>query len=79
MPRGRENFPFARVEGVEIPSGSKPPVDLRKLKTAQPARVRELLGDGVGGGAYQRGEEETERVWEAAVALLRERLRNGWA
>jgi creatinine amidohydrolase len=73
-----ENFPFVRVDGVELPSESKPPVDMRALKTAQPRTVRAALGDGVGGGAYQRGGEDTERVWQAAVALLRDRLRNGW-
>jgi creatinine amidohydrolase len=74
-----ENFPFVRVAGVEIPSGSKPPVDLRALKTAHPTRIRAALGDGVGGGAYQRPEEDTERVWQAAVALLSDRLTNGGA
>jgi creatinine amidohydrolase len=74
-----ENFPFVRVDGVELPSESKPPVDMRALKTAQPRTVRAALGDGVGGGAYQRGSEDTDRVWQAAVALLRDRLKNGWA
>ena len=74
-----ENFRFVRLEGVEIPSGSKPPVDLRKLKSAHPARIREVLGDGVGGGAYQRPDEDIDRIWTAAVALLSERLTNGWA
>jgi creatinine amidohydrolase len=74
-----ENFPFVRLDGVEVPSGSKSPVDMRALRTAAPARVREALGDGVAGGAYQRAEEDTERVWQAAVALLVERLRDGWA
>ena len=73
-----ENFPFVRLDAVELPSGSKPPVDMRELKTAHPARVREALGDGVGGGAYQRPDEDTDRIWKAAVALLGERLRSGW-
>jgi creatinine amidohydrolase len=73
-----ENFPFVRVDGVEIPSGRKPPVDMSGLATAHPARVRAALGDGVGGGAYQRPAEDGERVWQAAVALLRDRLAGGW-
>lgn len=73
-----ENFPSVRVPGVEIPSGRKPLVSQDDLKGADPKRVRELMGDGPGGGAYQRGEEDTRRVWQAAVALLRERLRDGW-
>jgi creatinine amidohydrolase len=74
-----ENFPFVRVDGVEIPPGSKPPVDMHALKTAQPAQVRAAMGDGMGGGAYQRADEEIEPLWRAAVALLSERLENGWA
>jgi creatinine amidohydrolase len=74
-----ENFPFVRVAGVELPSESKPPVDMRALKTAHPARVREASGDGVGGGAYQRPDDDTDRLWRAAVGLLRDRLSNGWS
>jgi creatinine amidohydrolase len=74
-----ENFPFVRLDGVELPSGSKPPVDMRALKTAQPSQVRDALGDGVAGGAYERPVEDTDRIWEAAVALLHDRLANGWA
>ena len=36
------------------------------------------MGDGPGGGRYQRDEEDTQRVWDAAVTLLTERLRSGW-
>jgi creatinine amidohydrolase len=52
---------------------------MRALKTAHPEHVREALGDGVGGGPYQRPQEDTDRVWHAAVELLRERLTSGWA
>jgi len=41
---------------------------------SDPARVRALLEDGPSGGPYQRPEEDTRRVWDAAVELLRERL-----
>jgi creatinine amidohydrolase len=74
-----ENHPFVRVDGVEIPSTTKPPVDMRALKTAHPQHVREVLGDGAGGGPYQRPDEDTDRIWQAAVALLSERLNTGWA
>jgi creatinine amidohydrolase len=36
------------------------------------------MGDGPGGGPYQRADEDTERVWSAAVELLRRTLRAGW-
>ena len=73
-----ENFPAVRLAGVEIPEGRKPLVSADALKRADPAGVRALMGDGPGGGPYQRDEADTERVWQAAVELLRDRLRTGW-
>jgi creatinine amidohydrolase len=73
-----ENFPAVRVPGVEVPARRKPLVDPGLLQAAGPAQVRELLGDGPGGGPYERPAEDLERVWNAAVELLRERLRSGW-
>jgi creatinine amidohydrolase len=69
-----ENHPAVRLDGVAIPEGRKPLVNLTAV--ADPDEVRELLGDGPGGGPYQRPAEDTEKVWRAAVELLRERL--GW-
>jgi creatinine amidohydrolase len=73
-----ENFPVVRVEGVEIPPGDKPVVPPAAMQMASPARARELLGDGSGGGAYQLDQEKADKVWAAAVALLRKRLSSGW-
>jgi creatinine amidohydrolase len=73
-----ENFAAVRIPGVEVPEQPKPLVDLAALAVASPAGVRELLGDGPGGGAYQRPEEDTERVWAFAVERLRARLASGW-
>ncbi|MTD56491.1 creatininase family protein [Amycolatopsis pithecellobii] len=74
-----ENFPLVRLPGVSIPAGRKPLVDAGALREADPAGVRALLEDGPGGGPYQRPEEDTERVWSAAVDLLRRRLDSGWS
>lgn len=73
-----ENFPAVRVEGVEIPAGGKPLVGPDAMRTATPERVRELMADGSGGGPYQLEPEQADQVWDAAVTLLRERLRSGW-
>lgn len=73
-----ENFPAVRVEGVELPAKGKPLVPHLALQTASPQRARELLGDGAGGGAYQLDQENADKVWAAAVALLRDRLNSGW-
>ena len=74
-----ENFPVVRLPGVDIPSGRKPLVDAAELLGADPHRVRELLGDGPGGGPYQRDAADTDRVWRAAVDLLRTKLESGWS
>jgi creatinine amidohydrolase len=71
-----ENHPAVRLPGVEIPAGRKPVVSLAGI--TDPREVRALLGDGPSGGPYQRPDADTRRVWDAAVALLRERLENGW-
>ncbi len=73
-----ENFPAVRLAGVEIPTGRKPLVDPVALTDADPVGVRQLLGDGPGGGPYQLDDSQTERVWTAAVELLRQRLISGW-
>jgi creatinine amidohydrolase len=73
-----ENLPDVRLPGVAVPTGRKPLVDPGELAAADPARVRELLGDGPGGGPYQRPERDTDRVWRAAVELLRRKLQTGW-
>ena len=73
-----ENFPAVRVEGVEPPSAAKPLVSQDLLRTANPQRVRELLGDGSGGGAYVLEQEKADSVWAKAVAVLEDRLHRGW-
>jgi creatinine amidohydrolase len=71
-----ENFAAVRLPGVEIPSGRKPVVAFAGVE--DPVQVRELLGDGPSGGPYRRPDEDTQRVWDAAVDLLRERLQDAW-
>jgi len=73
-----ENFEAVRVDGVQVPAEPKALVDQQALAVANPARVRELMGDGPGGGAYQRPDEDTRRVWQAAVERLRQMLTFGW-
>ena len=73
-----ENFPAVRLPGVDVPSGRKPLVSQDQLKRANPEGVRTLMGDGPGGGAYQRDDADTAQVWAAAVELLRNKLRSGW-
>jgi creatinine amidohydrolase len=72
-----ENFPWTRVSGVELPAERKPAIT-RPQGLGRPQAWREALGDGSFGGLYQRPDEETLRVWAAAVDQLRERLESGW-
>jgi len=73
-----ENFPWTRVAGVELPEGRKSPLDQAAYRVAGPARVRELLGDGVFEGAYELPDEQVEQVWHTGVEEVRELLESGW-
>jgi creatinine amidohydrolase len=73
-----ENFPWTRLEGVEVPDEAKPMLDEAAYRVAGPERVRELIGDGSFGGLYRRSDEEMQRIWEAGVAEVRELLEGGW-
>jgi creatinine amidohydrolase len=52
--------------------------DLALLDRDDPVAVRELIGDGSFGGAYQRADEELMRIWEAGVGEVRGIIENGW-
>jgi creatinine amidohydrolase len=73
-----ENFPWTRLEGVEVPDERKQLLDSRAYRVADPQGVRSLLGDGSFGGPYQRPDDEMLRVWEVVVAGVRDLLENGW-
>jgi creatinine amidohydrolase len=64
-----ENFPWTRLAGVELPAEAKPMVEVSPDWTAEDARA--ALGDGSFGGAYQRPDEDSQRLWDAAVAEIR--------
>jgi creatinine amidohydrolase len=67
-----ENFPWTRLPGIEIPTERKPPVVWPE--NGNPETWREALGDGSFGGLYQRSPQDEDRVWEAAVKAIRDRL-----
>jgi creatinine amidohydrolase len=74
-----ENFPATRLAHAPAPQTPKPMIDLALLDRDDPPAVRELLGDGSFGGAYQRPDEELARIWDAGVNEVRGLLENGWA
>jgi creatinine amidohydrolase len=73
-----ENFPWTRLEGVELPDARKPPLDEEAYRSAGPAEVREILGDGVFGGTYALPDDQVEAVWRVGVEEVRELLESGW-
>jgi creatinine amidohydrolase len=73
-----EGFPWTRVEGVEAPAGSKPPVDLSGREGLSPEEFRLRIGDGSFGGYYARPEEELLEVWRVAVEETAVLLTEGW-
>jgi len=73
-----ENFPWTRLQGVELPQERKAPLDEAAYRVAGPRQVRELLGDGVFEGAYELPDEQVARVWQAGVEEVRDLLENGW-
>jgi creatinine amidohydrolase len=71
-----ENFPWTRLEGVELPAERKEP--LSQPLPALPATMREVAGDGQYGGFYELPDEYVLRVWAAGVEETRELLEHGW-
>lgn len=73
-----ENYPWTRLPGVCMPSEQKSQTDLDILTTLNPAKTRQLLGDGNMGGLYQRADEEMLAIWQVAIAETQATLEGGW-
>jgi creatinine amidohydrolase len=74
-----ENFPWTRLAHAPAPTGEKPGVDMTAMKASAPAQVRDMLGDGSFGGAWQRPDAEMQAIWDAGVAETRAALEGPWA
>ena len=72
-----ESFPWTRPTGSIPPHDPKPPLTLTDTLRSDPRAVRELLGDGSFGGAYQAPDEVMLGIWEVAVEETRELLEGG--
>jgi creatinine amidohydrolase len=72
-----ENFPWTRLARVAVPSEDKPMATIDEER-GNPARVREILGDGTFGGAYARPDEEMLKLWSVAVEEVRDLIDSGW-
>lgn len=74
-----ENFPWTRLKEVAMPNEQKPMVDFERMRVMAPAAVRELLGDGVFGGVYQKPDPVMLELWDIAVAETRAALEGPWS
>jgi creatinine amidohydrolase len=74
-----ENFAWTRLPGVDLPGGSKPMIDIARMRLLDAAGVRAMLGDGNFGGAYQKPDEHMMQLWRTGVAETREALDGPWA
>jgi creatinine amidohydrolase len=73
-----ENFPWTRLEKIDMPREQKAMSDSEKLRRLDPKSLREYLKDGSFGGFYQRDDEEMMRIWSAGVEETRALLKEGW-
>ncbi len=64
-----ENFPWNRVAAA--PTTAKPMADPGRLRALAPAGVREAIGDGNYGGAYEKPDEQMLAIWRVAVEETR--------
>lgn len=74
-----ENFPWTRLADVALPDVQKPMCDLDRLRMLTPRAVRDYLGDGVFGGAYQKPDQMMQEIWDIAVAETRELIEGPWS
>jgi creatinine amidohydrolase len=73
-----ENFPWTRLAGVALPADAKPAFDRELVKASPPQIVRELVGDGSYGGAYQKPDKAMLELWRVGVEETRELLEGPW-
>jgi creatinine amidohydrolase len=71
-----ENFPWTRLEGLELPADPKEPVTLPL--PLEPRAARRVAGDGSFGGRYARPDDEVLELWRAGVDGARALLEGGW-
>ena len=73
-----EGFAWTRVDGVQMPTDHKDPIDVSGREELSAEQFRERLGDGAFGGDYRRSEEDSARVWSVAVQETRRQIEEGW-
>ena len=73
-----ENFPWTRLADAPAPDGEKALIDYARLDMSNPATVREIIGDGNFGGAWQMPDEGMLEAWQVGVEETRELINGPW-
>ena len=73
-----ENYPWTRLEGIEMPGEQRPLIDESLLERLNPAAIRKHVLDGNMGGFYQRSDQEMLAIWQVAVEETLELIEEGW-
>ena len=73
-----ENYPWTRLDGVNMPAEQKPLTDLSLLERLNPGAIKQHLADGNMGGVYQRSDEEMLAIWQVAIEETLDLLEGGW-
>ncbi|MBI3710039.1 MAG: creatininase family protein [Proteobacteria bacterium] len=74
-----ENFPWTRLANIAMPNERKMMIDTDRLRAANPAQARAIVGDGNFGGLYQRSDDEMLALWRVAVDETRGVIEGPWA
>ncbi|MEL7434494.1 MAG: creatininase family protein [Chloroflexota bacterium] len=74
-----ENFPWTRTADAAMPEIDKEMADIAKMAVLSPPAIREYLGDGNMGGAYQKSDADMQALWDVAIAETRALIETGWA
>ena len=76
---GMENLPWTRLAGVVFLPKRKSTVDVAKLHSMSPERVREYIRDGDFASYYERPDEEMLALWRTGLEETRNIIMNDWA
>ena len=74
-----ENFPWTRIEGVQVPAQEKAASDVTTIQHLTPKEVKAYIGDGNYGGYYEVSDEAMEEIWRIAEDEVTEILETGWS
>jgi creatinine amidohydrolase len=73
-----ENFPWTRLEKIEMPAEQKPMCDADLVRRLDPKSLRTYLKEGNYGGRYQRSDDEMMKIWRVGVEETRALLTESW-